>query len=218
MKAQYNRVSTVEQNEARQEIIMGTKVYLDKCSGTIPFNKRPQARELVKQVESGNIDTLHIHSIDRLGRSTLELMNTLKWLTDKKVNVISTKEGFSTLNEDGSENMMAKLMIGILGTISEFEYNRLRERQKEGIQLAKDRGAYKGNGRPEGTKLSNKEFLNKPKSKDILKRLKQGNSLRDVAKLCNCSVSTVQKVIKVSEFVQDVKEEIEGEYKPFFQG
>jgi len=199
MKAQYNRVSTIEQNEARQEITKGAKVYLDKCSGAIPFNERKSASKLLKDISEQSISEIYIHSIDRLGRNTLDIMNTLKMFNELGINVISKKEGFSTLNEDGTENMMAKLMIGILGTISEFEYNRLKERQAEGIAQAKERGAYKGNGRPVGTKLSNEAFLRKGKSLDVLRRLQQGNSLRDTAKLCKCSLSTVQKVVRISQ-------------------
>ncbi len=217
MIAQYNRVSTVEQNESRQESIKGASVYLDKCSGTIPFKDRPNSSKLLKDIQSGKVSELHIHSIDRLGRNTLDMMNTLKTFSELGVNVISKKEGFSTLNSDGTENMMAKLMIGILGTISEFEYNRLKERQSEGIAKAKDRGAYKGNGRPSGTKLSNSEFLSKKTSKDVLRRIEQGNSLRDTAKLCKCSLSTVQKVIKVSNYVRDIEESNGVEYRPYFK-
>ena len=209
MKAQYNRVSTIEQNESRQEVIKGASVYLDKCSGTIPFKERKYASLLLTEIKGKNITEIYIHSIDRLGRNTLDIMNTLKMFTDMGINVISKKEGFSTLNQDKTENLMAKLMIGILGTISEFEYNRLKERQAEGIEKAKERGAYKNNGRPSGTKLSNIDFLAKKKSKDVLKRIKQGHSLRDTAKLCKCSLSTVQKVIKTNDFLHSIDEIIE---------
>ena len=209
MKAQYNRVSTIEQNEARQEIIMGATVYLDKCSGSIYFKDRENASKLLSDIKAKDITEVHIHSIDRLGRNTLDIMNTLKMFTDMGVNVISKKEGFHTLNDDGTENMISKLMIGILGTMAEFEYNRMKERQKEGIDKAKERGVYKNrtkNGRPAGTFLSDEEFLAKVTSKKVLKRLAEGNSLRDTAKLCQCSLSNVQKVIKTNDFVTGTKE------------
>ena len=198
MEAQYNRVSTIEQNGSRQEVIKGAKVYFDECSGKIPFNERKEALKLIKQIESGVITKLYIHSIDRLGRSTLDIFNTLKYLNDHQINVVSNKEGFSTLNEDGEENMVAKLMIGILSTISEFEYNRLRERQMEGIAKAKERGIYKNNGRRPGSGMTDDEFLLKPKSINVIKRIKQGHSFRDTAKLVGVSLSTVQKVMKIA--------------------
>lgn len=215
MKAHYTRVSTVEQNEARQEVVMGAKVYPDKCSGSTPFKARTYGAKLMHDINKGTVNEVYIHSIDRLGRNTLDIMNTLKELTDKGVNVISKKEGFSTLNDDGTENMMAKLMIGILGTISEFEYNRLKERQREGIEKAKERGAYKGNGRPSGTGTTNEDYLKKKRSKDILKRLESGHSLRDTAKLCGCSLSTVQKVVKLNELEGGTEQELVN-YQPWF--
>ena len=198
MEAQYNRVSTTEQNVSRQEAIKGARVYFDECSGKIPFNERKEALKLIKQIEKGVVTKLYIHSIDRLGRSTLDIFNTLKYLNDHQINVVSNKEGFSTLNEDGEENMIAKLMIGILSTISEFEYNRLRERQMEGIAKAKERGIYKNNGRRLGSGMTDDEFLLKPKSINVIKRIKQGHSFRDTAKLVGVSLSTVQKVMKIA--------------------
>lgn len=219
MKAQYNRVSTIEQNESRQSITMGAKVYLDKCSGTIPFKERENGSKLLTDVLSGKVSEINIHSIDRLGRNTLDIMNTLKIFTENGVNVISKKEGFNTLNEDGTENMIAKMMIGILGTLAEFEYNRLKERQREGIDKALKRGVYKngGKGRPKG-KVSIDDYLKTKRSKDILKRLNQGSSLRDTAKLCSCSLSTVQKVAKYADFKREVSENEERtdfDYQPF---
>ena len=200
MEAQYNRVSTIEQNVSRQEPIKGARVYFDVCSGKIPFNERKEALKLIKQIEKGVVTKLYIHSIDRLGRSTLDIFNTLKYLNDHQINVVSNKEGFSTLNDDGEENTLAKLMIGILSTISEFEYNRLRERQMEGIAKAKERGIYKNNGRRLGSGMTDDEFLLKPKSINVIKRIKQGHSFRDTAKLVGVSLSTVQKVMKIAGY------------------
>jgi DNA invertase Pin-like site-specific DNA recombinase len=198
MKAKYIRVSTEEQNTARQKDGQ-FKTYEDKCSGSIPFNERPQGKELTKDIESGLIDEVHVHAIDRLGRNTIDILNTINWLTEKGVNLISDKEGLRTLNEDKSENLIAKMIIGVLSTLAEYEKNRIKERVKEGVTLAKERGAYKGNGRPSGTTEDKDEFLNKPTSKKIVKALKQGRSIREVAKVCECSINLVRKVAEVSK-------------------
>jgi DNA invertase Pin-like site-specific DNA recombinase len=127
-------------------------------------------------------------------------------MTQNGVNVISAKEGLRTLNDDGSENMVAKMMIGILGTLAEFEFNRMKERQREGIDKAKSKGLYKGNGRPSGTEESINEFMEKKLSRKIVKELKKGRSLRETAKICECSTSTVQKVVKymrAEELIQE---------------
>ena len=75
---------------------------------------------------------MHVHSIDRLGRNTLDIMQTIQDFTSKGINVVSTKEGLQTLI-NGKENPIAKMMIGILGTLAEFELARGKERQAEGI-------------------------------------------------------------------------------------
>lgn len=204
--AQYIRVSTLEQKTDRQRaIVMGAKVYEDKCSGTVPFKRRPLGGELMDAIARGEVSELRVHSIDRLGRNTLDIMQTIQYMTERGVNVISVKEGLQTLNEDGSENMVAKMIIGILGTLSEFERERMRERQREGIALAKQRGTYKGNGRPEGSMESISEFMDKKLSRKIVKELAKGRSLRETAKLCECSLSTVQKVQKILREREDLK-------------
>jgi DNA invertase Pin-like site-specific DNA recombinase len=197
MKAYYIRVSTIEQNTARQEYIVpeGYKVFKDKCSGSIPFKERTAGGVLFKHILNNEVEELKVHSIDRLGRDTLDIMNTIQISTSKGVNVVSHKEGLQTLI-DGKENPTAKLMIGILATLSEFEKNRIKERQQEGIARAKERGVYKTNG---GNKKAESEsvFMNKPKVQKVIKYLKQGESVRRCAKLSECSVSLVQKVKKI---------------------
>jgi DNA invertase Pin-like site-specific DNA recombinase len=190
----YNRVSTDEQNPSRQEI-EGIKNFTDKISGSISFAKRPEAKKLLTEIEKGNIEEVHIHSIDRLGRNTLDIMRTIQDLTLKGVNVVSTKEGFQTLI-DGKENPISKLMIGILSTLAEFELDRIKDRQREGIEKAKVRGVYKANG---GNKLkeTREQFLNKKNNKKCYKLIKQGNSLRNAAKLAGVSLGTASKVNKL---------------------
>jgi DNA invertase Pin-like site-specific DNA recombinase len=160
----------------------------------VPFIERSAGGRLVKDIEAGEVSEVHVHSIDRLGRNTLDIMQTIQYMTSKRVNVISIKEGLNTLNADGSENMVAKMIIGILGTLSEFERERMKERQREGIDIAKERGNYKGNGRPEGSRESKDAFLNKAKAKKVVKYLEQKRSIRETAKLADCSIGFVQKV------------------------
>jgi DNA invertase Pin-like site-specific DNA recombinase len=195
MKAHYIRVSTIEQNSNRQKenIIMGATIYEDKISGSIKFEDRPKGKELIEAVNSGLVNEVFCHSIDRLGRDTLDILQTIQYMTAKGVNVVSQKEGLQTIIE-GKENMTAKLMIGILSTMAEFELSRSKERQSEGIAISKANGVYKANGRVKGSTESNEKFMNKPITKKILRYLKEGNSLRRTAKLAECSLGTVQKV------------------------
>ena len=194
MKVYYLRVSTIEQNSARQmeEIPEGCKVFEDKISGSIPFAERTEGRNIVNLIKQRQINTIHVHSIDRLGRNSLDILQTIQFFNEYEVNLISKKEGLQTFI-DGKKNEIASLMIGILSTLSEFELTRIKERQREGISSAKERGAYASNG---GTKRAESfdEFMNKESSKKILKYLKQGLSVRSCAKMSECSISLVMKV------------------------
>ncbi|WP_445758017.1 recombinase family protein [Polaribacter sp.] len=187
MKAKYIRVSTIEQNTDRQTNFEGL-TYIDKCSGSTPFNERNEAKRLLA---NNSITEVHVHSIDRLGRNTLDIMQTIQNFTSKGINVVSEKEGLQTII-NGKENPIAKLMIGILGTLAEFELSRSKERQSEGIAEAKKKGVYVG--RSVGSKESTEQFLNKKLSQTIIRHLKAKESIRRAAKLAGASVGTVQKV------------------------
>lgn len=192
MKAQYIRVSTTEQNTNRQEVKGFDGVtYIDKISGSVPFSDRPEAKKLIS---NNQLTEVRVHSIDRLGRNTLDIMQTIQYFTDKGINVVSEKEGLNTI-VDGKENPIAKMMIGILGTLAEFELSRIKERQAEGISKAKARGGYLG--RTKGSTESVEVFLSKESTKAILKYLKQGESISRTALLSKSSEGKVKKVKKL---------------------
>jgi DNA invertase Pin-like site-specific DNA recombinase len=193
MKANYIRVSTPEQNTSRQE--SNLKSYTDVCSGSIAFAERKEAKKLLKDINSGIVTEVHVHSICRLGRNTLDIMQTIQMLTDKGINVVSTKEGLQTL-VNGKENPIAKMMIGILGTLAEFELSRIKERTAEGIAKAKARGTYKTNGGYKPIE-STEQFLNKKANKKCYNLIMQGNSLRMSAKVSEVSLGTASKINKI---------------------
>jgi DNA invertase Pin-like site-specific DNA recombinase len=190
MIVKYIRISTTEQNTDRQEKFDG-KVYIDKISGSTPFAERPQAKKLLNNKE---ITEIHVHSIDRLGRNTLDIMQTIQNFTSIGINVVSDKEGLNTI-VDGKENPIAKMMIGILGTLAEFELSRGRESKAEGIANAKLKGVYMG--RKKGTTESIDKFVNKASTQAILKYLKQNESTKRTALLSKTSEGTVKKVKKL---------------------
>ena len=195
MKVAYIRVSTIEQNLDRQTRIDVEKTYSDKVSGSISFNERPQAKKLIKDIELGLVTEVQVSSIDRLGRNLTDIKNTIDLFTQNKVCLVSDKEGIRTLDANGKENTTAKLVVGILASISEFELNRIKERQLEGIARAKEKGSF--TGRKPGTLEDKEVFLNKAKNQRIVKYLKQGESIRRTALLSQASVGTVQKVKKI---------------------
>ena len=107
MRVKYIRVSTSEQNTDRQETFEGS-IYKDVCSGSVAFKDRSEGYTLMYMAE--DVTEILVHSIDRLGRNTLDIMQTIQYFTDKGVNIISEKEGLNTI-VDGKENPIAKMMM-----------------------------------------------------------------------------------------------------------
>ena len=138
MKIAYVRVSTAEQNEARQIEALQQhgieKWFTEKISGKDA--NRPKLQEMLEFVREG--DTIYIHDFSRLARSTKDLLEIVEQITAKKVNLVSNKENLDTSTATG------KLMITVIGAINEFERQNLLERQKEGIEIAKREGKFKG--------------------------------------------------------------------------
>lgn len=196
MRVQYTRVSTTDQNSVRQ-IEDGLKLYPDECSGTIPFKNRKYGKILWEDICTKKVTEVVVHSIDRLGRNTLDILQTINDITAQGCNIVARKEGFSYLDEEGKVNMYAKVLVGVLGSLAELEYSIRKESQREGIAKAKERGVYKSNGRAKGSFESEDLFLNKKSSVAVVKYLKEGETLRRTAKLAEVSLGTVQKVVKI---------------------
>lgn len=141
MKVAYIRVSTVEQNEARQLEAMKDKgiekYFTEKVSGK--DTNRPQLNEMLDYVREG--DTVYIHDFSRLARSTEDLLNIVNTLNNKGVHLVSNKENLDTSTPTG------KLMLTMIAAINTFERENMLERQREGIAIAKREGRYKG-GQP----------------------------------------------------------------------
>jgi len=201
----YIRVSTSEQNVDRQRE-SGLKHYIDVCSGSIAFAERKQGALLLKVLHgqsnlppSKQVRYVKVHSISRMGRSTLDILETVKHLTELGVGVIADKEGIRTLDDEGKENPTAKMVLSIMATLSEYERELILERQREGIIAAKKRGAFENGGRP---KESPQEFLMKPESRKVLALLSKGISIRETAFRCKVSNGKVQKVRKIATEMQ----------------
>lgn len=137
----YKRVSTVDQNTARQlEGVQVDRVFEDKASGK--DTERPQLQAALEFVREG--DTLVVHSMDRLARNLTDLRGMVDKLTAKGVKVEFLKEHLTFTGEDSP---MSNLLLSMLGAVAEFERALIRERQREGIKIAKQAGVYKGRKR-----------------------------------------------------------------------
>ena len=138
MRVGYVRCSTLEQNEARQMIMMeeqnAEKIYTDKQSGKNV--DREQLKEMMKFVREG--DTVMVESISRIARNTKDLLQIISELTEKGVEFISFKENIDTSSPQG------RFMLTVFGALAELERESILERQREGIAIAKSEGKYKG--------------------------------------------------------------------------
>lgn len=191
MKARYIRVSTASQNLERQ---LKTKnpneeLFTDVCSGSIPFADREEGMKLLNAIESLKISHLTVHAIDRLGRNLLDILNTLELMENHGVTVKVDNLGIES-RVKGKPNAAFKLIISVLANISEMERETMLERQREGIAVARAKGIYKG--RLRGTQEDKEVFLSK--YPEVIKHLRKGYSIRNIAKLSDVSIGTVQKV------------------------
>jgi DNA invertase Pin-like site-specific DNA recombinase len=202
MRVLYSRVSTLTQNPERQ--LTKSKEYdyvlTDYCSGDIELFNRPQGSQLKKLIDEGRNVSIHISSIDRLGRNLLSTIQVWDELTKKGIKIVCQNPNITNLTEDGKVDKFSELMMSILSTMSSFEKSLIKERQMEGIRVRKEKGLY--SGRRIGTKESNQKFLLKKKNQTIIEYLNRGTySYHEIGKIIGCSTTTITKVKKMSELV-----------------
>lgn len=179
----YIRVSTVGQHTERQLAnIKLDKIFEEKISGRTV--NRPQLQACLDYLREDDI--LYVHSIDRLARNLRDLLSIINSILDKKASVRFVKE---RLSFDGNvdSNPHQALQMQIIGAAAEFEYAMIRERQREGIALAKERGAYRKCGR--------KPVLSKKQIEDVRRRHSEGEGVSALAREYGCSRSTVYSVL-----------------------
>lgn len=175
----YVRVSTFEQNESRQlDGLELDRVFVDKASGK--DIKRPELEALLRFVREG--DTVICHSMDRLGRNLVDLRRTVTDLTARKIGVRFIKEN---LILTGDDSPMATLLLNMMGSFAEFELAWSRERQREGIEVAKKAGVYKGR----------KRLLTPDRAAELDRRLNLGESKASLAREFGLDRTTVYRYI-----------------------
>jgi DNA invertase Pin-like site-specific DNA recombinase len=202
MKVYYSRVSTTDQSTERQLINTSgfDKILEDKCSGTVPLFERPQGSQLKRLIDQGKLTHLEVHSIDRLGRSTLDILTVYRFLTEQGIRIVSRNPSLENFDSEGKPNFVSEVILNILASLAQYENSLRRERQLEGIAIHKAKGLYKG--RRINTHESPEQFLNKKKSKQIQEYLALGYSQYEIKQILGCSYSTISKVKRLSEAVQ----------------
>jgi DNA invertase Pin-like site-specific DNA recombinase len=182
----YRRVSTLDQTTARQlEGVQLDRCFEDRLSGK--DTNRPQLTAMMAHVREG--DTVVVHSLDRLGRNLDDLRRLVSDMTGRGVRVEFIKEG---LTFTGDDNAMGKLLLSVMGAFAEFERSLILERQREGIQIAKAAGAYKGS----------KKKLAPETVAEIRQRLDAGETQVALAKAYGISRMTLHSTLKSSQPLQ----------------
>ncbi|MCM1221744.1 MAG: recombinase family protein [Lachnospiraceae bacterium] len=191
MKVGYVRVSTIDQNEARQIEAMKQdgveKIYMDKQSGK-DFN-RENYQKMISNLKQG--DLLVIHSIDRLGRNYEEIIEQWRIIT-KEIKADVVVQDMPLLNTQVSKNLegtfVADLVLQILSYVAEKERENIRRRQREGIEIAKREGKYKGRAKIE---VDNNVFEN------LMSQYKDGKlSKAQFSKELNISRPTLNRILE----------------------
>lgn len=197
MKVKYQRTSTISQHGNRFDMDKNhyDLVLFDQgISGTRPFKSRTQALKIVELVEQGMIKELVVEEIRDIGRNMVDTINTLHWLDEHDVNVVIKSLGNLCSRVNGKKNEVWQLITSIMSSLYAMELENLKTRTKMG------RDAYLMNGgrlgREPGTNETVKQFLSKPKSKEVISLLNKGKTTRDIAGRLNVSLNLVCKVRK----------------------
>jgi DNA invertase Pin-like site-specific DNA recombinase len=179
----YLRVSSVDQNEVRQlEGLELDKTFADKASGKDA--KRPQLEHLLSFVREG--DTVFCHSMDRLARNLDDLRRIVLGLTERGVHVVFVKE---TLTFTGEDSPMSNLLLSVMGAFAQFERELIRERQREGIAIAKREGKYGGR----------KPSLSPERASELRERVAAGDSKAALAREFGISRDTLYRYAPVKK-------------------
>jgi DNA invertase Pin-like site-specific DNA recombinase len=177
----YLRVSSVDQNEVRQlEGLELDKCFTDKASGKDA--KRPQLEHLLSFVREG--DTVFCHSMDRLARNLDDLRRIVLGLTERGVHVVFVKESLTFTGEDSP---MSNLLLSVMGAFAQFERELIRERQREGIAIAKREGKYGGR----------KPSLTSDRAAELRRRVDAGDSKASLAREFGISRDTLYRYVPV---------------------
>ena len=177
----YIRVSSFEQNPERQlEGFKLDRVFVDKLSGK--DTNRPALDEMLSYVRDGDI--IIVHSMDRLARNLDDLRSLVFKLNSRQVKIQFAKESLTFTGEDSP---MSNLLLSVMGAFAEFERALIRERQLEGIALAKKRGVYKGR----------KKALDEEQIRSITEKLTLGMKKSQIAKEFNISRETLYQYLRL---------------------
>jgi DNA invertase Pin-like site-specific DNA recombinase len=196
MKVKYNRLSSLSQtgNRLSDDKTEYDLVFLDRVSGSVCFKERPKGQELTKLVEQGRISELWVEEFSRLGRNTGDVIKTLEWLDEKGVNVVVRNIGLQS-RPNGGKNPIWKMISSVMSSLYEMELENIKERTMVGRKVYVLNGGRLG--RPSGSKESNRVFLDKVQTSEIVKYLNKGFTINEICKVVGCSNKTIIKTKRI---------------------
>ena len=201
MKVFYSRVSSSDgtQNPERQlqDIEDFDYVLTDKCSGSTELFDRPYGSQIKNLIDTGKLKHLEVHSIDRLGRNTLDILRVYRELTDKGITIVSRNPMIRNIDDNGKPDPFSELLLNLLASLSSYEKSLIRERQLEGIAIRKAANLYRG--RAIDTKDTPEKYLKKERVKKILYYVDKAYPYHEIVKIVGCSASSVVKAVKMRE-------------------
>lgn len=180
---------------AQKNDINVLKVYEEHISGAKKIEERPVLSECLEYCVENHIGELLISELSRLGRSTLQVLRSLEMLHDNNISVYIQNIGLHSLQADGKVNPVASILITVLSEVASIERTNIQYRLNSGLKQYVEAGGKVGRKKGSVKPREKKES----QYKEVISCLKKGYKIRDVAKLCNVGVSTVQRVKK--EFV-----------------
>lgn len=200
----YARVSSVSDRQSTDRQVVDLRAYADRnaievaevftehISGAAKNENRAVLCRCLDYCVANGIGTLLISELSRLGRNVDEVLANVKWCKENNLNIYFQKENISIFQQDGTKNPFLNIFISVLGTCAEMERENIKFRLNSG------RAQYVANGGKLGRKVGSVKTTEKKKEeyKGVLRELKRGTSLRRIAKLCDVSVSTVQRLKK----------------------
>ena len=196
MKVKYNRLSSLSQSGNRLSVDKDKYdlVLLDRISGSVCFMDRPKGKELCTLINDGKVKELVVEEFSRLGRNTGDVIRTLEWLEEQKVNVLVRNIGLQS-RPTGTLNPIWKMISSVMSSMYEAELENIKSRTAAGRMAYVERGGLLG--RKNGSNENEADFLKKEQIQQITKALRKRLSIRNICKVVGCSNQTVLKTKKI---------------------
>ena len=205
MKVFYSRISTDEGQTHKRQLqdLKGFDyVFCDVISGSVPLFERGKGSEIKKLMDEGKLTHLEVHSIDRLGRNTIDVLSNWKLFTENNVTVVCRNPNIRNFDDNGNPDKFSELLLSILTVMYSFERDTIKTRQREGITLKRMTNPEVYIGRRVGTSYTPEVFLQRKRSQDILNYLNKGTyTYKEISKIVGVSETTISKVKKMSQLV-----------------